>query len=66
MLSCMFTIFLADFMPPFFGSHELAPMFLGLGQPLYWAAFDKESQRRLLTKDKSDSLAEKVIDKNVP
>lgn len=33
-------------------------MFLGLPQPLHWAAVEKESQRRFLTKDKSDSLAE--------
>lgn len=59
LLSCMFHIVLADFMPLFFSTHKLDSMFLGLPQPLHWAALEKEPQKRLLTKDSSDSLAEK-------
>lgn len=54
----MFNISLADFMPLFFFIHELDSMFLGLPQLLHRAALEKESQRRFLTKDRSDSLAE--------
>lgn len=39
-------IFLADFIPPlFFLVRKLDSMFLGLSQPLHWAALEKESEK---------------------
>lgn len=38
-------IFLADFIPLFFLTRKLDSVFLGLPQPLHWAALEKESEK---------------------